>query len=241
MTFAGVPSGQVESIELWKKDPSFVRVRIHVNPDVPVLQGTTASIQGVGFTGVSEILLDGAVKGAPPIACPEENSGSQCPEGVPVIPTKTSGFGALLSTAPQLIERLTTLTERLTDVLSEGNQKHIAGILKNIDGITGEFAKQGPDITKTLTQARLTLESATRTADQLTAVAANANGLINQEGRPMIADLRKSIASASKTMEDLQQTMADVRPGVQQPAEVAADEFLFVGFQHFNLAVAPSE
>ena len=33
----------------------------------PVLQGTTAQIKGVGFTGVSEIQLDGAVKGAPPI------------------------------------------------------------------------------------------------------------------------------------------------------------------------------
>src|SRR3546814_13519642 len=63
VTFSGVPSGQVKEIQLWKKDPSFVRVRISVKEDVPVLQGTTATIQGVGFTGVSEIQLDGAVKG----------------------------------------------------------------------------------------------------------------------------------------------------------------------------------
>ena len=28
VTFAGVPTGQVKEIELWKRDPSFVRVRI---------------------------------------------------------------------------------------------------------------------------------------------------------------------------------------------------------------------
>src|SRR3546814_16296317 len=51
VTFSGVPSAQVKEIQLWKKDPSFVRVRISVKEDVPVLQGTNATIQGVGFTG----------------------------------------------------------------------------------------------------------------------------------------------------------------------------------------------
>src|SRR3546814_1893963 len=66
VNYSGVPSGQVEKIELWRRDPSFVKVRISVKEGTPVLQGTTATIAGVGFTGVSEIVLDGAVKGAPP-------------------------------------------------------------------------------------------------------------------------------------------------------------------------------
>jgi phospholipid/cholesterol/gamma-HCH transport system substrate-binding protein len=52
VAFSGVPAGQVKEIGLFKPDPSLVRVRIAVNSDVPVLQGTTATIQGVGFTGV---------------------------------------------------------------------------------------------------------------------------------------------------------------------------------------------
>src|SRR3546814_10811475 len=102
--------------------PSFVRVRISVKEDVPVLQGTTATIQGVGFTGVSEIQLDGAVKGAPPIACPLDNIRSACPDGVPLIPTKPGALGELLNNAPLLLERLTTLTARLTELLSDRNQ-----------------------------------------------------------------------------------------------------------------------
>src|SRR3546814_259611 len=64
--FSGVPVGQVTQIELWRDDPQFVRVRIEVEERVPILQGTTAALEGVGFTGVSPIALDGAVKGAPP-------------------------------------------------------------------------------------------------------------------------------------------------------------------------------
>ena len=46
--------------------------------------------------------------------CPDEASDKKCPFGVPVIPTKTGGLGAILNSAPQLLERLSTLTERLT-------------------------------------------------------------------------------------------------------------------------------
>ncbi|PZU51632.1 MAG: MCE family protein, partial [Sphingobium sp.] len=146
VNYSGVPSGQVEKIELWKRDPSFVKVRISVKDGTPVLQGTTATIAGVGFTGVSEIVLDGAVKGAPPILCPAENITSACPDGVPVIPTKPGALGELLNNAPQLLERLSTLTEKLTELLNDKNQQSIAGILANLDRVTGSLADRSPEI-----------------------------------------------------------------------------------------------
>src|SRR3954465_10487959 len=58
VTFSGVPVGQVESISLQPQTPELVRVRITVNRETPVLVGTTATVKGVGFTGVSQIQLD---------------------------------------------------------------------------------------------------------------------------------------------------------------------------------------
>ena len=69
VTFAGVPVGKVDEMNLWKKDPQFVQVRISVKEDVPILQGTTATVLG-SFTGVSTIQLDGARAGQPPIVKP---------------------------------------------------------------------------------------------------------------------------------------------------------------------------
>ena len=58
VTFRGVPVGQIRSINLEPRSPQFIRVRISVSEETPVLEGTTATIRGVGFTGVSQIQLD---------------------------------------------------------------------------------------------------------------------------------------------------------------------------------------
>ncbi|MCW2348851.1 phospholipid/cholesterol/gamma-HCH transport system substrate-binding protein [Sphingobium sp. B1D7B] len=215
VTYAGVPSGQVQSIELWERDPQFVRVRIVVSRTTPVLQGTTATINGVGFTGVSEIQLEGAVRGAPPIVCPERNAQSVCPEGVPVIPTKPGALGELLNSAPMLLERLTTLTERLTELLDDRNQKHIAGILQNLDKLTGDIAARGPELADTITQAKLTLENASKAAESLAQAANNTNALVNEEGRPLIRDLRTTIRNAGATLETLDATLKEAQPGMR--------------------------
>jgi phospholipid/cholesterol/gamma-HCH transport system substrate-binding protein len=40
VSYAGVPAGQIKEIELWPKDPNFVRVRVSVDEKIPILQGT---------------------------------------------------------------------------------------------------------------------------------------------------------------------------------------------------------
>jgi len=124
VTFSGVPVGQIESINLEPQSPQFIRVRISVSEDTPVLEGSTVTIRGVGFTGVSQIQID-PPENPPPgqprrarreIRCPEANPQSECPYGVPVIPTRPGALGQLLNTAPELLERVSTLTERLTAI-----------------------------------------------------------------------------------------------------------------------------
>lgn len=215
VSFAGVPLGQVKEIELWDKDPSFVRVRIAVKDDTPILQGTTATVQGVGFTGVSEIMLDGAVKGAPPISCPETNLYASCPNGVPVIPTKPGALGELLNNAPQLIERLSTLTERLTELLNDQNQKSIAGILKNTENLTGTLAASGPDMRATIAETRATMQKAGLAADEIAKLVNSTNTMMDEQGRPMLKDLRTTLQSASRSLDTLDKTIAEAQPGVR--------------------------
>lgn len=214
VSYSGVPTGQVKTIELWRKDPEFVRVRILVDRSAPVLQGTTASINSLGFTGVSEVLLEGAVRGAPPIVCPEQKADAVCPEGVPVIPTRPGAWGELLNSAPMLLQRLTTLTERLTELLDDDNQRNIAGILSNLDRLSGNLAARGPDLAQTIVQAKATLESAAKAADALAQAADNANALVTSEGKPLVADLRATVNAARSTLESLDTTLKDARPGV---------------------------
>ena len=208
VTFSGVPVGQVASINLEPKNPEFVRVRIAVQPETPILQGTTATIQGVGFTGVSQIQLDGAVKGAPAIT-------QAGPYGVPVIPTKPGGFAALLNSAPELLNRVSTLTERLTELLSDRNQSSIAGILDNVEAMSKSLADRSPEIAATLAEARIAIRQAGVAAERFGRVADSSNRLLNEEGRPLIGDLRRTIRSAQTSLENVDAVVSEARPGVQ--------------------------
>src|SRR6185503_5714302 len=204
VTFSGVPVGQVKKISLLPNRPEFVWVRIDVDEQTPVLQGTTAQIKGVGFTGVSEIQLDGAVKGAPPITQPG-------PQGCAVVPSATGGLGALLNSAPELIERIQRLTERLTELLSDKNQNSIADILENLDRTTKVLADRAPD----LADARVAARNAGVAAQKFGVLADSTNQLINEEGKPAAEDLRKSIASIQQAADNLNAMISDARPGVQ--------------------------
>lgn len=211
VTFSGVPAGQVKLIELWRKDPGFVRVRIKINDQVPILQGTTATIQG-SFTGVSKIQLVGATRGAPPIT-------EIGPEGAPVIPTKPGGLGELLSNAPLLLERLATLTERLTLMLSDKNQKSIEGILANTDKITADVARASPRIDATMAELQATLAQARESLAAFEQVAGRADKLLADDGNSLAAQMRQTMASIQKAADAMQGTLKDAQPAARQLSE----------------------
>jgi phospholipid/cholesterol/gamma-HCH transport system substrate-binding protein len=208
VTFSGVPVGQIAKISLLPDRPEFVWVRIEVERDTPVLQGTKAEIHGVGFTGVSEIQLTGANRGAPPIT-------QVGPQGCPVVPSSTSGLGALLNSAPELIERIQRLTERLTELLDDDNQNAIADILENLDRTTEVLADKAPELGEAIVQSRIAVRNAGIAAERVGALADNTNRLVVEQGGPAAEDLRKAIAQVQAASENLNAMIGDARPGVQ--------------------------
>ena len=208
VTFSGVPVGQVNKISLLPNRPEFVWVRINVDEQTPVLQGTTAQMHGVGFTGVSEIQLSGAMRGSRPI----DQVG---PQGCPVVPSSEGGLGALLNSAPELIDRIQRLTERLTELLSDKNQNSIADILENVDHTTKVLADHAPELADTLVEMRVAVRNAGVAAQHVAALTDSTNRLVNEQGRPAAEDLRKSIASIQQATDNLNAMISDARPGVQ--------------------------
>ncbi|HEX8307497.1 MAG TPA: MlaD family protein [Allosphingosinicella sp.] len=220
VTFSGVPVGQVESINLMPKTPQFVRIRISVKEETPVIVGTTATMKAT-FTGIASIQLD------PPerdprrrrvdreITCPEVNPESQCPFGVPLIPTKPGALGQLLSSAPELLERVSTLTARLTELLGDRNQNSIAAILENVQTISRNLAERSDEIAATLAEARVAIRQTGVAAQEMGQLADTADRTLARDVRPMIGDLRQTIRAAESSMGALEATLGDARPGLQ--------------------------
>ena len=208
VTFSGVPVGQIQRVSLLPNRPEFVWVRIEVDDENPVLQGTTAQIKGVGFTGVSEIQLGGAVKGARPIT-------QVGPQGCPVIPASSGGLGALLNSAPELIDRIQRLTERLTELLSDENQNAISDILENVDRTTEVLAERAPDLADAMADARVAARQAGVAAEKWGQVADTTNNVLEQNAKPAAENLEKAIASIQRAADNLDAVLADARPGVQ--------------------------
>ena len=211
VSFAGVPVGQVTEIALAKDNPEFVRVRIKVGEDVPILVGTQATIQA-SFTGVSTILLDGARKGAPPITCET----TACPEDRPVIPPGRGGFGEIVANAPLLLERLATLTEQLNTILGPENQGEIAGILRNTNRLTGGLADASPELTANLKEFRTTMTEFNQTLDAFEKLALTTDTVLTKEGEPLAKELRETLKSANSALSSLAATLEDTRPAARQ-------------------------
>lgn len=213
VSYSGVPSGTVKQIELWKPDPNLVRVRIAVNPDTPVLLGTTASAQ-CSFTGTCTVQLDGARKDARPIQCPGDEAGPGCRYGVPEIPPKAGGIGAILASAPRLLENVSALTERLTVLLGDRNQASIVGILNSTNRLSNALADRAPEIAATLAQTRVAIQQAGDASQKIGDLAATTNGLLADDVKPTIQNLNRAIASAQRSAEALSGTIEAGKPGL---------------------------
>ena len=211
VSYSGVPVGQVSQIKIWDKDPEYVRVRIEVDGETPILVGTTASVSA-SFTGVSTISLEGGRNNQPPITCDT----TDCPEGVPVIPPAPGAVGQILASAPLLLERLATLTDRLTRVLDDENQDSISGILRNTDAISGELARTSPEVQRTMQELQLTLAQSTETLAAFEDTLRTTDRLLEEDGKTVTRDLSATLASARSAARSLETALAQVEPVAQQ-------------------------
>ncbi len=214
VSFAGVPVGQVSQIALYKDDPEFVRVRIKVQDDVPILIGTEATIQS-SFTGVASILLDGARKDAPAITCET----TACPEGRPLIPPADGGINALLNSAPVLLERLALLAENLNLLLGSENREELTRILYNTDRLTAGLADATPELKANLVAFQTTITEFNETLDGLQTLTATTDEFVKDDAKVLTADLKKTLAAATKAADTLSATLEASQPAATQLRE----------------------
>jgi phospholipid/cholesterol/gamma-HCH transport system substrate-binding protein len=107
------------------------------------------------------------------------------------------------------------LTERLTELLNDKNQKSITGILAHVDRLTGSLADRGPEIAAALAEIKIAVRQVGDAAQKVGTLADSANGLVSSDVKPAMANLGKATEAARHTMESLDAAITDARPGLK--------------------------
>jgi phospholipid/cholesterol/gamma-HCH transport system substrate-binding protein len=102
----------------------------------------------------------------------------------------------------------------LNELLGDKNQKSIEAILANVERVSGDLSQTTPEMRATLIDARAAIARTGKAAEDIGALAGNASTFINDEGKPLISDLKKSISAADKSMKALEEVLAEAKPGM---------------------------
>jgi phospholipid/cholesterol/gamma-HCH transport system substrate-binding protein len=133
--FMGVQVGEVADLTIVPGNPASVRVEIRIREEAPVDTGTWATLAAQGITGVSVINLSAEPGAHDPLR-------ALAGEPLPVIPYRDTGFSALLSSAPEVLEKMDRLLANANVLLGEENQRAVAEVLGNIERLTQALTAQ---------------------------------------------------------------------------------------------------
>lgn len=137
--YRGVVVGRVAAVSLRSDDPEQVRIDLDIEQGTPVREDTQAVVSTQGLTGIASIELTGGSRTSPPLV-------ARAGEPPPEIPSGPSLVTRLDNAFTMIADNANDLSERLRVLLDDDNQRHLAGILANLDSVTGTFASHSGTI-----------------------------------------------------------------------------------------------
>jgi phospholipid/cholesterol/gamma-HCH transport system substrate-binding protein len=77
------------------------------------------------------------------------------------------------------------------------------------------LARSGPELEASISEARTTIREAGIAAKQIGEIAGTTNAMLNEDGRPLVQDLRRTVRSAERSMAALDEALAEAKPGIR--------------------------
>ena len=183
--FMGMNIGSVIDMDLETSHGVRVQVDIEILESTPVNQGTYASLALQGITGVAVVNLASEPGSHEPLSDPPRGE-------YPRIPVREVGFAALLSSAPEIMNKLDLVLTRAGEMLNEDHRTSIGNALDNIESLTDTLAGSRDDLAALPGEVSRTLAQVQATVDQLRSVIG--------EVQP---DLSQAIANINRSSENL--------------------------------------
>lgn len=141
--YNGVDVGSVKNISLNPSNPKEVRLLLQLEEHTPINEGTTATLNSQGLTGITYIALQGNNNNQAPITIPPG-------EKYPVIKTAPSLFVRLDTALRHLTLNMNQITQDINGVLGGKNPELFKQILNNLNTTTNHLATQSKQLDRIL-------------------------------------------------------------------------------------------
>ncbi len=170
--YLGVEVGTVTAMTIVPGDPIKVRVDIKILESTPVDSGTWATLALQGITGVAVVKL----RSDPGVHAKLHKHKGQHHL---VIEVRDTGFSALMSQAPQIIDKLDVVLEQVRQLLGEENRTNLGNILRNFSAISGVLSSKQEAISHIPLEINASLQKLQATLTQIRTTTATLEPDIN--------------------------------------------------------------
>lgn len=217
--FNGIKVGQVSDLRLSRNDPNRVMAQIRIADDAPVRTDSVAYLEPLGITGINYIQITAGTLSKPLLKEVTPNN------RVPVIPTTRGQLENLLEGGGTVLSRAVDALDRVNKLLNDKNIASFSNTMSNIEQVSVEIRNQK----QLLADLDETVKSANETAKRFTAVAENANDLLNGDGK-------RTITNLADAAEELKGTASEARTLVAK-LQGPTTEFAITGLPQLTRAV----
>ena len=212
--YSGIKVGDVVQLWLEPDDPRKVRARIRVYGGTPIKTDTQARLALANITGSMVIQLHGGT--------PESPRLKGDPDNPPLIVADPSSLSALLENGEDLMSNINNLLLSANQIFSEENTTRLSRTLEHLEQATSVLSDQRGDLAQTLQQFNQLSQQANSVMGELSSLARNANGLLDEQGRSVLDSAAHSMKALDRTTARLD-TLLEDNPGA-----------LNTGMQGFN-------
>ncbi len=199
--YSGIKVGDVVQLWLEPDDPRKVRARIRVYGGTPIKSDTQARLALANITGSMVIQLHGGT--------PESPRLKGDPDDPPLIIADPSSLSALLENGEDLMSNINNLLLSANQIFSEENTTRLSRTLEHLEQATSVLSDQRGDLAQTLQQFNQLSQQANTVMGELSSLARNANGLLDEQGRSVLDSAAHSMKALDRTTARLDTLLED--------------------------------
>lgn len=199
--YNGIEVGNVTTVEFDPVDPRRVVVTLQTTPALMLHDDSIASLEQQGLTGAVYVEIEGGTADADYLVARPD-------EVYPVIPSRPSTFQQLARSGSDLVQRFSTVGERVSDVLNDENRKSITELLASLRNTTMLFDAHAQDLDATMKNLRVASDGINKTLAAAEKTLTTADAALSSADKA-IGSLDSALNSADSTVKKLGQLTDD--------------------------------